>query len=135
MKWEYFGQFRDRITSKSGAWTIGGETSLYGYNIHQELIHKATWMQSMILSVTGRLYSKSECEFIESLFIVTGYPDPRLWCNRVAALAGTSKCSSAASLAIGISSAEARVYGRQADFHAARTIQEATRLRVTEGED
>ena len=135
MSWKKFADHRDRVTSFSGGWTIGGETMLHGYSIHSQLIHETSWMQSMVLAVTGRLYPKNECDFIESLFIVTGYPDPRLWCNRVAALAGNARCTSAASLAIGISSAEARVYGRQADYHAACIIRDSNRIYRQQGKE
>lgn len=130
MNWEHIAKFRDQVTSKSGAWAIGGETTLHGYNIHQELVHKTSWMQSILLSITGRIYSSKESDFIESLFIVTGYPDPRLWCNRVAALAGSSQCTASSSISAALNSAEGKVFGGQAIFKAATFIQEAQCLRA-----
>jgi len=133
MSWERYARHRDRITSKSGGWTIGGTATLHGYDIHQELGRHASWMQVMLLSSTGRLVSSSEGRFLEKTFILTGYPDARLWCNRVAALAGTSRCSATSSLAAGVASAEARIYGRQADYKAAHFLVQARRVHEAEG--
>jgi len=128
MSWERYAEHRDRVTSRFGGWTIGGESTMHGYNIHQQLGVHATWMQTMLLSATGKLPSSSHADFIEKIFILTGYPDARLWCNRVAALAGDAKCTATSSYSAGISSAEATLYGRQADYKAALLLSEAKRL-------
>lgn len=135
MSWERFAKHRDCITSKSGGWTIGGETTMHGYNIQQQLGVHATWMQTMLLSVTGKLAPVSHAHFIEKVFILTGYPDARLWCNRVAALAGSAKCTATASYSAGISSAEATLYGRQADYKSACLLLEAKRRYDEGGEE
>lgn len=98
---------------------------LHGYHLQQDLVQNASWMQCMLLSVTGKLYPQNVASFVEALFVVTGYPDPRLWCNRVAALAGSSQCTAAASIATSISSAEGVVYGGQAIYKAAVFLHKA----------
>jgi len=123
-----FIKHRDCITSRSGGWTIGGETTMHGYNIHQQLGPHASWMQTMFLSVIGRLLTKSEAEFVEKIFILTGYPDPRLWCNRVASLAGSARATAVSSFAAGIASAEARMYGRQSDYLTSCMLQKAKQI-------
>jgi len=135
MSWEQFGRHRDCITSKSGEWIIGGDAIMHGYNVQQQLGAHATWMQTMLLSVTGRLLPVAQANFIEKIFILTGYPDARLWCNRVAALAGNARCTATSSYAAGISSAEATLYGRQADYKAARLLSEAKQIFHHGGEE
>jgi len=125
MSWHKFADHRDRIVSKSGEWIIGGGSTLHSYNIQQDLVQNASWMQCMLLSVTGKLYPTNIATFVEALFVVTGYPDPRLWCNRVGALAGSSQCSAAASIATSISSAEGMVYGGQAIYKSSIFLQKA----------
>ena len=134
MNWSRFAENRDRVRSSAGGWTFDGNASLYGYDIHQELVPKLSWMQTIILSVTNRLYSANQARLVEAMFVVTGYPDPRLWCNRVVAFAGTARCPAAASLSAGIASAEARLFGRQADYKAAKTIQKAHHILNEKGE-
>jgi len=135
MSWESFAKHRDCITSKSGGWTIGGETTMHGYNIQQQLGVHASWMQTMLLSVTGRLPPISHAYFIEKVFILTGYPDARLWCNRVAALAGSAKCTATSSYCAGVTSAEAMLYGRQADYKAASLLLKAKQICDRGGEE
>ncbi len=126
--WEKYAENRDRVSSKSGGWTIGGETTLHGYNIHQELTHQTSWVQVLMLSVTGRLYDENQIRLVEALFVATGYPDPRLWCNRIVALAGSERVSAGAALSIGVASAEAKIYGGQAEYAAAKTFIECHRI-------
>jgi len=127
-------KLRDCITSKSGGWTIGGESTLHGYNIHQQLGPHASWMQTILLAITGKLPSVNEAQFVEKMNIFTGYPDPRLWCNRVASLAGSARVSATASFSAGIASAEARMYGRQSDYKAACMLQEAKQAHDSNGD-
>jgi len=108
---------------------------LHGYHLQQDLVQNASWMQCMLLSVTGKLYPQNVASLVEALFVVTGYPDPRLWCNRVAALAGSSQCTAAASIATSISSAEGMVYGGQAIYKAAVFLQRAYIQLYEDGEN
>ncbi len=134
MSWEIFAENRDRVTSRSGGWTIGGETTLHGYNIHQELTHQVSWMQALLLSITGQLFDAKQARLIEAIFVATGYPDPRLWCNRITALAGSAQCPAGAALAVGVASAEAKVYGGQAEYYAARAFSLCRRIFQEQGE-
>jgi len=135
MSWNEFSEQRDRVTSKSGGWTIGGDATLHGFNLHQELASRATWMQTMVLSATGQFVSAKQAQLIETAVIMTGYPDPRLWCNRVASLAGSAKCTATASFAAGIASAEASLYGRQSDYKAACLLLNAKRIYDADGKE
>jgi len=133
MNWQSFSDRRDLVISSSGGWTIGGEATLHGYNIHQELIHHASWMQSMILSVTGRQYPENVAQFIEAMFVATGYPDPRLWCNRIVSFAGTARCPAAGAISAGIASAEGKVYGGQSEYFAAKFLDSAHTIHMEQG--
>ena len=135
MSWKKYAQQRDRVTSKSGGWTIGGETTLHGYNIHQELTHQSSWMQALLLSITGRLFDTQNARLIEAIFVATGYPDPRLWCNRIVALAGTAQVPGGAALSVGVASAEAKVYGGQAEYYAAKTFIECHQIYTAHGDE
>jgi len=134
MDWHQYAKHRDRISSSSGGWTINGKSTLHGFDTHHELTPNASWIQTLALAITGHLYSKNEARLIEAMYVVTGYADPRIWCNRVVALAGSSRVPAAHSLAAGIASAEAKLYGWQATFHAARVIQRAQQINKEHGE-
>jgi len=132
--WDSFRDNRDKIRSRAGGWAADGSAILYGFDTHHELTPNATFMQTMILACTGRMYLANEARLIEAMHVVTGYPDPRLWCNRVAALAGTARTPPAAALTAGLASSEAKVYGCQSAFQAANTILKATQIYSDKGD-
>jgi hypothetical protein len=64
-----------------------------------------------LFALTGRQYSDAETELLETMWTYTSYPDPRIWNNRVAALAGSSHASVALALGAAIAVTDARIYG------------------------
>ncbi len=77
------------------------------------------WMGLFLHGITGRIFDEKQIRLFEGIWVIcTSYPDPRLWNNRVAALAGTAR--STAALAMGASTAvsEASIYGRRPDIRA-----------------
>jgi len=77
------------------------------------------WVFMQYFCVTGREPSEGSAKFLNSLFCTCfNYADPRIWNNRVSALAGTT--SSTAQLGVSASSAvsEAKIYGGSAALKA-----------------
>ncbi len=107
-QWE---QQRGRITSATGKWEAGKHVHTHGYNIMDELVGKISYMQMMILNVTGRLVEDRLAYWIENTFTCLSWPDPRIWCNHIGALAGTMKTSVVASAAAGCLGADSFMYG------------------------
>ena len=134
MTWEHFAEHRDRICTEVGGWTLNGRATLHGYDIHNQLTPESAWMRTMILAVTGRLYPENATRLVEAMHVATGYPDPRIWCNRVVALAGTARCSGSASISAGIASADGKIYGGQSEYQAAKTIEKAHCVLKEEGD-
>ncbi len=64
---------------------------------------------------------------LHSLWTYTSYPDPRLWNNRVAALAGTARSTGALGIAAAIAVSEATIYGWQPAMAAADFLSRARR--------
>ena len=135
MSWKIFSDCRDNVPNSYGGWSIGGESLLHGYSIQRELVGKLSWMQSMIFSATGKVPPENHAHLIEAMFIVTSYPDPRLWCNRVAALAGTARVPAMSALSVGIASSEARLYNGQATYAATSIIKKAKLILDDGGEE
>ena len=107
---------------------------LRGKDIFTELRDK-TWFEYLLFSVTGSKNPKL-ARLIEGIWVIcTSYPDPRLWNNRVAALAGTARSSGHLAVAAGIAVTEASIYGGQpilkvADFlsRAVNQLQKGEKL-------
>lgn len=107
---------------------------LRGRDIFSELGHK-TWMEYMLFAVTGR-DSPKLARLIEAIWVISSsYPDPRLWNNRVAALAGTTRSTCHLAMAGATAVTEASIFGGQpilkvADFlsRAANQLQKGVEL-------
>lgn len=69
------------------------------------------WMEYLLFVITGKR-DKKLANLLEVVWVYcTSYPDPRLWNNRVASLAGTSKSTAVLGISAGIAVSEATVYG------------------------
>lgn len=81
-------------------------------NIFTELRDK-TWMEYLLFAVTGRDDSKL-ARLIEAIWVIcSSYPDPRLWNNRIAAMAGTVRSTCHLAMAGATAVTEASIYGGQ----------------------
>jgi citrate synthase len=103
-----------------GCITFGEGAILRGRDIFEEF-GSHQWMEFMVFAATGK-DSPKIARLLDALWIIcTSYPDPRLWNNRVSALAGTARSTGVLAIAAGISVSEATIYGL-------RPIQGATDL-------
>lgn len=90
-----------------------GRVVLRGLDLFHDL-KGISWTGLLFFAVTGRIPDQNQVLLFEGIWsICTSYPDPRLWNNRVAALAGTAR--STASLAVTAANAvsEATIYGHR----------------------
>lgn len=111
LKYADWDNFRHRIVSKKGGWVIGDAVYNHGYRMMQELVGSASYFQVLVLNVTGRLPDAKFSEWLEASFICLSWPDPRIWCNQIGALAGTIRASCPSAVAGGILAADSRMYG------------------------
>lgn len=105
--------WEDNWVTSLGAWIPGERVVMHGQNILSTMKGKS-WMEMFLLSITGHTPEQKNAQFLDALLALIGcYPDPRLWNNRVSALA--ANCRSTPGLAIGASIAvsDAIIYGAQ----------------------
>lgn len=100
-----------KITSYKGGWRIGEAVYNHGYKMMQELVGKKTYFQVLVLNTIGKMPSESFSKWLEASFICLSWPDPRIWCNQIGALAGTIGASCPSAIAGGILAADSRMYG------------------------
>jgi hypothetical protein len=110
---EHAGPFRTRV----GAAFVGTRAVFRGHDLHREL-GDLGWLELCALGVTGRRLPPAELRLLESMWVWTSYPDARIWNNRVAALAGTTRSTSALAMSAGQAVSEAMIYGRRNEFRA-----------------
>lgn len=106
--WE---KYHGRIVSSRGGWKIGSGVQNCGYDMMNDLVGEVSYMQVVILNATGRLPSKALADWVEAIHICLSWPDPRIWCNRIGALAGSNRVSSVTASCIGVLAAESTSYG------------------------
>ncbi len=68
-------------------------------------------MQYLLITATGRAFIKV-AKLIEGTWVIcTSFPDPQIWNNRVAALAGTARSTGALAVAASVAVTETTLYG------------------------
>lgn len=81
-----------------------------GKDLHKEL-RDLGWFELFLYGITGRFFTKNELKVLNFIWTCTSYPDPRIWNNRVAALAGTTRSTINLGLGAATAVSEAEIYG------------------------
>lgn len=108
---EYWDSYRRTIRTRIGKWLGGEDVIVRGYKLLHDLLPELSLMQLQVLNVTGRLVSAPLAQWLEKSFFMVSYPDVRIWCNQIAALAGADGASPVAAAAAACLSADSRAYG------------------------
>ncbi|MBV8656683.1 MAG: hypothetical protein JO142_02550 [Burkholderiales bacterium] len=127
----YLKSQADQFITSVGAAFPGDYAAMHGQDLHAELMNME-WVAIYAYSITGRRPTSSETRLMNALWVVTGYPDARIWCNRVAALAGSTRSSPNLAIAAANAVAEASIYGRRNEFKAISFFLDVRR-RLDEG--
>jgi hypothetical protein len=108
---------RGRLRTRMGAVFVGERAVFRGHDLHADL-HDMDWMALYVFGITGRRFTPGEIRLMHAIWTFTSYPDARLWNNRVAALAGTTRSTGNLGLAAALAVSEASTYGRGIDVEA-----------------
>ena len=91
------------------------------------------WMGLLLYGITGRILSPNQIELFEGIWVLSSsYPDPRLWNNRVASLAGTARSTASLGVGAAIAVSEASIYGGRPVI---RSVDFIKRLKAKVGEE
>ena len=103
-------QHEDNWRTDMGSIIFGQDAILRGKSVLYDF-NDSSWMEFFIFGITGKKL-KEYPKFLEGIWrITTSYPDPRLWNNRVAALAGTARSTGALAVSAAIAVSEATNFG------------------------
>ena len=122
----------DTLQSRAGKAFVGTRAVFLGQDLHREL-RDAQWMDLYLLSITGRRFGEAELRLLNAMWVCTSYPDARLWNNRVAALAGSTRSTPGLGISAALGMSEAVVYGGHPCVRAIDFLATARR-RVAAGE-
>ncbi|TQV84563.1 citrate/2-methylcitrate synthase [Aliikangiella coralliicola] len=117
---------RNKISTSVGKWTGGEDVICHGHLMMKDLLGNISYMQMLVLNITGRLVDEKVAKWLEGNFIGVSYPDVRIWCNTIGALAGTTKTSVVSATVAGTLAADSRGYGgSQTSVYGMKFIQNA----------
>lgn len=102
---------RGKIVSRTGGWFPGKGVFSHGYNMLEELVGKKSYFQTLILNATGKMVERPFADWVEAIYGCLSWPDPRIWCNQIGALAGAARTSVVTATAIGCMATDSRTYG------------------------
>lgn len=103
----------DRWITAMGAWFPGERVVLRGKDLFQDF-QGLPWMGLLLYGITGRIFDAKQIRLFEGIWSVcASFPDPRLWNNRVAALAGTARSTAALGVGAATAISEATIYGHR----------------------
>lgn len=114
------------LKSRMGTFYPGSHVVYRGQNLHEDL-KDMDWLALYLFGITGRRFSQAQLRLLSAIWSYTSYPDVRLWNNRVAALAGSTRSTGTLGMAAALAVSEASIYGggilmRAIDFFI-RTLQ------------
>jgi len=102
-----------RWPTNMGGWTPGEDVKLRGKSLLKELNH-LPWISLVLFSITGKIPESNQRELYEGIWVIsTSFPDPRLWNNRIAALAANARSTPVLGISAGIAVSEATIYGHR----------------------
>lgn len=125
-------KYRSVLRSRMGAFFPGLRVIFRGRDLHRELLGE-DWLALCFYAITGRTLTKPQIELVHAVWVCTSYPDARIWNNRVAALAGTTRSTANLGVAAAVAVSEAHIYGRGIDLRAIDFLMD-TRERLARGE-
>lgn len=112
------------IRTHIGKWQGGRDVRVRGRWLLGELLQELSVTQLAVFNITGRMISKPLAAWLEKTVFFTSYPDQRIWCNQIGALAGSGQTSPVAATAAGILAADSRAYGSKVQYVTIRLLDE-----------
>jgi citrate synthase len=106
---EFLAREAEFFRTRVGACWPGTRAVFRGQDLHRDLAG-ISWMDLFLFGITGRRFAPNELRVLEQLWVLTSYPDGRLWNNRVAAFASSARSSPVLGLSAGLAATEATVF-------------------------
>jgi hypothetical protein len=129
---DFLHQHTDRLKSRMGACFPGERAVFRGHDLHAEL-RDMDWVELLVFGITGRRFPPQQLRLLHAMWVYTSYPDARIWNNRVAALAGSSRSTPTLALAASLAVSEATIYGGYPSISAFDFFMR-TRKKIVQGE-
>lgn len=107
----------DLLITEMGKAFLCERAVMRGKDIHNEL-GDLDWFRMNLFSITGRKFTDEQVRLLNYFWVATSYPDPSIWPNHVASLAGSVRTTVSLSMIAGMAISEASIYGRRPERRA-----------------
>lgn len=102
---------RGKLRERNGGWLAERGVFSHGRDVLRELLPNKRYFHLLVLNALGREPEDRFCRWLEAIFICLSWPDPRIWCNGIGALAGAASTSTLAATAAGMLASDSTMYG------------------------
>jgi citrate synthase len=102
---------RGKLLARDGGWLAGKGVYSHGHDLLKEMLPNKRYFHVLMLNALGRVPEDRFCDWVEAIFICLSWPDPRIWCNGIGALAGSAQTTSVAATAAGMLASDSVMYG------------------------
>lgn len=99
-----------KLVTEMGKAFLCERVVMRGKDLHHDMPDK-NWFAVHLYSITGRFFTDKELQLLDYLWASTGYPDPSIWPNNTAALAGSVRSTASLAMAAGLVTSEASLFG------------------------
>jgi citrate synthase len=101
------------IRSSVGIAVLGGQVVIHGRDLHHECLDMS-FVRYLLFCVCGREFTEAQARVFEQFWVGTGYPDARIWCNRIAAYLGSARVDPGLSMSAALAATNSLAYGFRA---------------------
>ncbi len=125
---EMLKYFQSNWPTNKGAW-FPGEKVLYREKSLFDDFTDKSWMTLFLYGITGKMPTEAQARAVEYFWTIgTSFPDPRIWNNRVVAIAGSSRTTACLAVAAATAMSEATIYGPKPLYLGALFLHQARLL-------
>jgi hypothetical protein len=122
-----------RLVTSMGAFFPGERVVCRGKDLFT-LLKEVDWLELYAFGINGHRYTSQQMRVMHALWGFNSYPDPRLWNNRVAALAGSARSTGALGIAGALAVSEAKIFGGASQLRCSEFLTR-TKILVDKGAD
>ena len=101
------------IEASAGIAELGRRVIVHGRDLHHDLLGMS-FVEYTLFAITGRSFEPRVGRVLERLFVSSGYPDARIWCNRIAGYLGSARVDVGLALSAAVAASNSVGYGFRA---------------------
>lgn len=101
------------LRTSAGLALLGRQVIVHGRDLHHDCLD-FSFVEFLLFSVTGRSFDARTARVLERLWVSTGYPDTRIWCNRIAGYLGSARVDPGLALSAAVAASNSVGYGFRA---------------------